>query len=363
MREMSYVYTLLALSALVALHELGHFAIARLFGMRVDRFSLGFGPVVLAHKRGDTEYALSLLPFGGYVKIAGMVPGDGTDPADPASYASKPTWQRFLTIAAGPLMNYLIAFVLLSGLNATGRPQVVAEPALGEITPYSPAAQAGLKPDDVVVSIDGATMSHFDDLVDRIVASEGHELTLAVRRGSQMLPMKVTPRLDGGTYRIGATPKTEVVTLPLGQAIAAAAKETVMANGIILGALADKVRGRGHIQFGGTVEVVAQTSEAARLGLGAFLLTLVQISIFLALFNLLPLPALDGGRLFFLGIEAVARRPINTNVETTVHAMGFMALLTMMAYLTVGDVRKRMARPAGADSVSSHAFAGGDGGP
>jgi regulator of sigma E protease len=343
---MAYVYTLLALSALVALHELGHFALARAFRMRVDRYSIGFGPVLLSFKRGDTEYALSMLPFGGYVKIAGMAPQDGTEADDPASYANKPAWQRFLTIAAGPVMNYLIAFVLLATLNGLGRPQPVAQPYLGDITPNSPAALGGLKPDDLVVSVDGKPVDSFNQLVDFIRGSNGQPLALTVRRGASELPLSVTPHLDQGFYRIGATPKTELKKLAWGAAIVDAAEETALANVKILTMLGDKLTGHGHLELGGTVEVVAQTSEAARAGAAMFFMVLVQISIFLALFNLLPLPALDGGRLFFLLIEMVARRPVNQRLETTVHAMGFLMLLTFMAYLTVGDVRKRLAPSA-----------------
>ncbi len=343
---MSYLMTLVGLSTLVALHELGHMLVARAFGMRVDRFSIGFGPVVLAHKRGETEYAISLLPFGGYVRIAGMAPGDGTADADPRSYANHPSWQRFLTIAAGPLTNYLIAFVLLAGLNGTGRPQVVAEPALGEIASGSPAARAGLKPDDVIVSVDGAPLATFEDLVEWIVASEGRELSLQVRRGGATIPLKVTPHLDEGTYRIGATPKTELITLPWGPAIVEAARETAVANGKLLGALADKLQGRGHLQLGGTVEVMAQASQAAKLGLSTFLLVLVQISIALALFNVLPIPGLDGGRLLFLGVEVVTRRSVKASIESMVHGLGFLLLLTLMVYLTIGDVRRHFGGPA-----------------
>jgi regulator of sigma E protease len=339
---MSLLLTILALGAVVALHEAGHMGVARLFGMRVDRFSIGLGPVVLRFQKGATEYVLSALPFGGYVAIAGMNPQDDTHPEDPESYANKPVWQRFLVILAGPVTNYALCFLLLANLNIFGMPKATATPTFGEIVPNSAAAAAGILKDDTLVSINAQPIAKFEEMRAQIQKSQGQALVFHVQRGQKELDLSVVPRARGNGFEIGVYPKTELERMPIGQGIWHAAVATYLFNGVVLQGLYMAVTGAPGVELGGTVEVVAQTRQAAEAGAATFFLSLASINIMLALFNLLPLPALDGGRLAFLLVEMVRRKPANPQVETFVHGMGMLALLSMMIYLTVGDVRKRL---------------------
>lgn len=339
---MTLLVTLLALGAIVALHEFGHLLIARACKMRVDRYSIGFGPILFSFRVGETEYALSMLPFGGYVKIAGMNPHDGTTPDDPSSYQNRPAWQRFLVLAAGPATNYFMAFVLLVALNVVGIPRMSETPTLGQLQPGSPAALAGLKPDDLVLSVAGKPVQNFMEVRQAVMGSGGKALAMVVRRGGQELTFEVTPRPQGSGYIIGASPHLERSRLPFGKSVLSGARETVVMNLRILAGIADAIRGRGGVELGGTLAAVAETMQAAELGIAIFLLQVAGLSVAVALFNLLPVPALDGGRIVFVLVEMVRRRPVDQKFETAVHALGFLVLIGLMLFLTVGDVRKRL---------------------
>jgi len=339
---MLLLLTLLALGAIVALHELGHLAVARACRMRVDRYSIGFGPVLLSYRKGETEYALSLLPFGGYVKIAGMNPEDGTAPDDPRSYANRPAWQRFSVLAAGPFTNYLLAFVLLAGLNLFGWPQAVKTPTIGEVLPHSPAAAAGLRRDDTFVSIGGVPVSSFSDVVAQIQATHGQPTPVVVARAGRQVNLEVTPHAAGKTWRIEVGPKTTLLRFGLGRSLYRAGRDTVRSNATIVMGLVGWIRGTGTMEMGGTLAAVGATVRAAELGTAIFLLQVAGLSVAVGLFNLFPVPALDGGRLLFVVIEMVRRRPVNPRLETLIHAAGFLALIGLLIFLTVGDVRKRL---------------------
>lgn len=339
---MTLLVTLLALGAIVALHEFGHLLVARACRMRVDRYSIGFGPILLSFRAGETEYALSLLPFGGYVKIAGMNPHDGTSAGDPRSYQNRPAWQRFVVLMAGPATNYLLAFVVLAALYFFGMPRAVAVPTVGDVQPGTPAALAGLKSDDVFESIAGKPIQTFLDVRTAVMGSGGKPIAVQVKRGAQDLTFEVTPRAQGAGYIIGVAPKTELIREPLGTSLWHGLRDTALFNVTILTGIADAIRGRGGLELGGTVAAVAMTMQAAELGATAFLFQVAGLSVVVALINLLPVPALDGGRIFFVLIEMVRRRPVDQRFETAVHALGFLVLIGLMVFLTIGDVRKRL---------------------
>ena len=339
---MALLETLLALGAIVALHEFGHLLLARACRMRVDRYSIGFGPVLLSYKHRETEYALSLLPFGGYVKIAGMNPEDGTAADDPRSYSNRPAWQRFVVLAAGPFTNYMLAFITLACLNFFGMPRPVKTPTIGEVTPNSAAAVAGLKPGDTILSIGGNPVNDFTELRAQIQATEGKPSPVRVARSGHELELSITPRKQGSVWILGMTQKTEQVRKALGPSIEGALAMTVLANPAIILGIVDWIRGRGNVEVGGTVAAVAQTMQAAEAGAAIFFLQVAELSVAVGLFNLLPVPALDGGRIVFVLFEMIRRRPVNPRLETAVHAIGFLLLLGLIVFLTIGDVRKRL---------------------
>lgn len=330
---MSYVVAIVGISALIALHEFGHLVVARLTGMRVERYSIGFGPVLLKVKPGDTEYCLSAIPIGGYVKIAGMLPGEGEGKDDPRAFNHRPAWQRLLVVAAGPLTNELLAAALIYAVAVVGLPYTkVAQ--VGEVVPGSAAALSGVRPGDLVLRVDGAPVATFQDLVSAVRAHPGENVALDVSRAGQEQRLWVklgTPPLLGVAAPTRRYGPLEAVPA----ALAWTGRQTV---GIVTG-LGDALRNHGAELEGpiGTVRVAAQQSEH---GWESLVFTLALISLALAVFNVLPWPALDGGRLIFLLWEVVARRPVNQRVETAVHAMGFLLLLGLIAVVTVGDLHR-----------------------
>ncbi|HET9595410.1 MAG TPA: M50 family metallopeptidase [Anaeromyxobacteraceae bacterium] len=331
---------ILAFGALVIIHELGHFLVARGCGMRVERFSVGFGPVLLRRQRGDTEWAVSAVPFGGYVKIAGMGPGDDVAEGDAGAYANQPAWRRFLVILAGPGMNYLFAVLLAGAMLATlGLPEGDPAPVVGRVVAGGAAERAGLRAGDRVASVDGRPVDSWAALVAEIVAHPGQPARLAVERAGSTLEITATPDSEGGTGRLGIEQSRRMVKASAGQAFLAAARLTNARAGEILAGLGQMVTGRQKAELRGPLGIAQEMARSARAGAGQFVGIVWFISIALALFNLLPVPALDGGRLVFLVYEIVTRRRVNQRVEGIVHLAGFVALFGLLLAVTIfGDL-------------------------
>jgi regulator of sigma E protease len=336
----------LAFGALVVVHELGHFAAARAFGMRVERFSVGFGPVVLRRVRSGTEWVVSAVPFGGYVRIAGMAPGDDVREGDPGAYANQAAWRRFVVILAGPAMNWLAAVVLAFAMILTlGFHEPDPAAAVGEVVPASAAARAGLRSGDRVVAIDGRPVSRWEELVAAVVASPGRPLALDVERGGERVRLQATPEDAGGRGRLGVGPATRVVRAAPAGAVAAALERTNARAWQTLAGLGQVFSGRQRAELRGPVGIAQEMARSARAGAAEFLSMVWFISIVLAMFNLLPIPALDGGRLVFLGYEIVTRRRVNQRVESAVHLAGFVAIFGLILAVTVfGDLARLLRR-------------------
>jgi regulator of sigma E protease len=340
----------LAVSLLIIVHEAGHFLAARRFGMRVERFSVGFGPVIAAFRRRDTEFAISALPLGGYVRIAGMSPGDDVAPGDGGAYANQSAWRRFLVILAGPAMNYLTAIVIAAALLATvglRAPDPAAR--VGALVPGMPAAEAGLATGDLVESVAGVPVGSFASLVEELRRHPGETIPLVILRGegetSRRLTIDVTPRDEGGVGRVGFSQGAAVVRRGPGQAVTEGFARTNAAAGAQLAAFGHLFSGKGKAELSGPVGIAQELVRGARQGAEPFLALVWTISIVLAILNLLPVPALDGGRLVFLLWEIVTRRRVNERVENVVHLAGFVALLVLILAVTVfGDLRRLLGR-------------------
>jgi regulator of sigma E protease len=335
---LSIVLTVVGLGLLIAAHEAGHLALARLLGMRVETYSLGFGPRIAGFRRGETDYRLSAIPLGGYCKIAGFSPDEpaAQDPSDAGSYANKSAWRRFLVIAAGPGVNYLLAFLIIVGLYST-RGFVDLSTTRVQVLDGRPAAAAGMRTGDRVVAIDGAPVSSFGDLM-RELRKEGAppERRFEVQRGSGRQVIAVRP--DHGV--IGVTQDRVLVRASLADALPKAAHDVWALNVATLQALWDIARGRGGASLAGPVGIVKQASAEVKRGLAEFAGVLANISVGLAIFNFLPVPALDGGRLVFLGIELLSGRKVNQRAETVVHLVGFLFLIALVLAVTLfGDLQ------------------------
>jgi regulator of sigma E protease len=307
----------------------------------VERFSLGFGPVVWKRRRGDTEWAVSALPLGGYVRIAGMAPGDEIAPDDAAAYGNQPAWRRLLVIVAGPGMNYVAALVLGFVLALSiGFPRIVPGPVIGDRVEGGPAEAAGLRYGDRIAEVDGKPVSTWPELVAEVVRRPGKPMELLVERDGARLTLTATPRDDGGVGRLGVG---QAAQLTRASGVAEAAALSVAATNeravLVLAGLGQVASGRQKAELRGPLGIAQEMARSARAGAAPFLGMVWFISIVLALFNLLPIPALDGGRLVFLIYEIVTRRRVNEKVENFVHLVGFVALFGLILWVTVtGDL-------------------------
>lgn len=351
---MTILLVIIALSLLVLIHEFGHFAAAKWFGIRVDEFGFGFPPKVFSWVRGETRYSLNLLPFGGFVRIFGedTAPPPGT-PDEGRAFVSKPVGMRAFVIGGGVLMNFLAGWLLLSAVFMIG-----SAPHLGisYVAPDSPAAAAGLVEGDLVLRAaslvesrmpltDPISLESFIDLVDRATAAQV-PLTFTVLRGGNELSFEVTGRAvpPEGEGALGVTLfDTGMPRTGFFQSFVKGAEATLALLKAIIVGLAEFFIGifteRGTFKMvTGPVGVVAVAVGSVSFGIAPFLNLMALISLHLALLNFLPLPALDGGRLFFLVLEAVKGSPVSRTVERATHAVGFALLLLLMIVVTVRDI-------------------------
>lgn len=374
----SIIAGVIALGVLILLHEAGHYAVARLSGMSVRRFSIGFGPPVLGFVRGGTLFQIGAVPFGGYVQIDGMNPADGTDPAAPGSYLSKPFFHRFMTILAGPLANFIIGLVLFSAFFAFFNIEALAPVRVVRVSPGSPAEAAGLRPGDLLVGTSSATFMRSSDLLDAIRGSHGAPLRLVVAppeassagdrsatpgpepgearatatasvAGQRTVTLRPMP-VAGGGYRIGIElepTRTRRNPLGLGPGIRAAVDEFGKVTGSFVALITAPFQ-RGKSAGGevtGPIGLVGAIAARLRSSWAEALALVAQISLGLGLANLLPLPALDGSRLALLLVSAVRRRELSPKVESVVHTVGFLLMLALLALLSIRDVHTMIGRP------------------
>jgi regulator of sigma E protease len=337
-RFMSVIVAIVGLGLLIAAHEAGHLVLARLMGMRVEVYSLGFGPRIAGFKRGDTEYRLSALPLGGYCRIAGFTPEDpaAQDPTDPGSYMNKPAWRRFLVIAAGPGVNYLVAFLIIAALYVTVGFLDLNTTRI-EVIPGGPAAAAGLQTGDEIAAVDGVPVASFEEMKRELqkAGAPAERRIEALRAGSRQA---FTVRPDRGTISVKLD--RVLVRLPFSAAVPRAASDVWQLNAATLGALFDAVRGKGSASLAGPIAIVRQSAAEVKRGLADFAGILANISVGLALFNFLPVPALDGGRLVFLGVELATGRKVNQRIESVVHVIGLLLLLGLiLAVVVFGDLQ------------------------
>ena len=431
---------------LILIHELGHFLVARWTGVGVERFSIGFGPVLLRWRGKETEYCLSAIPMGGYVKMVGEespLEGGTALPYDPKkAFALKPLWARFLIVFAGPGMNFVLAALIVAGVLATvGRP--VWPPVAGRVADNGPAAAAGLRSGDTIVSVNGRKASYWED-VDRAVASaEGRPLELAVKRGDATVTIPVTPKQitvqdpilredktiwdigagpqsvpqissvapgspaeagglkpgdvvisiggqraftaedlvgtirtrpgqalpveverDGKRLTLSVTPKAEDEKSPSGQTTRVGRIQAGIGSKAVSFVAYDPIRATWHgmvwtkdmtvltvkgfwklvvgtidrSNIGGPIQIASMAGQQAREGFGPLAMFTAIISVNLAVLNLLPVPMLDGGHLFFFVIEAVLGRPLSLKKREAAQQLGFVLLMLLMVYALYNDL-------------------------
>lgn len=344
MGPIEILLAILGISLLVIIHESGHYLAARAFGMRVLRYSIGLGPPLIRwQKKGSpTVFQVCAIPFLAYVQIDGMNPTEEIDRKDPALYANKGVFARIVTVLAGPAANYVAASVLYFLVAAlAGLP---ADPAqgpmlVGEMVADMPAAQAGMQAGDEIFEANGQPVHNVQQLIDVTRPRAGQATVYRVHRGEQTLDFTLTPvASEEGHGRIGVSPGRVYVDVSVAEAATQALIMPVAMTAAQIAGLADMISRGSTEELRGPVGMVRETSAVMALGWRETLLILTAISIALGFFNLLPLPALDGGRLAFLLVELVTRRRANERVEAMVHAVGVLILLGAVAFITYRDI-------------------------
>ncbi len=334
------------LGVLIFVHELGHYLAARSQGVTVEVFSIGFGPALLKWTaRSGTVWQICALPLGGYVKMQGWGESEDTAPRTAGSFAGASLASRALIVAAGPLANLLLAFVLFSGLYMTvGR--VVTQPVLSEIQPNSPAAAAQLQPGDRVVDIGGTAISDFSQLQQIVSENPNTVLDFTIARGSTQFTEPVqlgSVSADGETAgRLGVVGKqSQLRRYSPPAAVLAGGQETIsQIQGwfSMLGQLA--MHHQGLKDLAGPLGIIQITGEAAALGFVTFVNLVAIISINLGLVNLIPIPILDGGHLLSYAVEAVLRRPLSAAVREGAMRLGAAVLLMLILFVTFNDLTR-----------------------
>jgi regulator of sigma E protease len=343
---------LVALGLLVFVHELGHFAVAKRVGVKVLRFSIGFGPILFARTRGETEYAVSAMPLGGYVKMLGEEDEEEAQAEPERAFATQPLARRSAIVFAGPAMNFLFAFLVYAMLfYAVGAEVPSSEPRVGGVAAGSPAEEAGLEVGDRVSAIDGRPTTTWDALAQTVRDSKGAPLALTVERNGGQLDVTVTPRLreqrsmfgeeTGQVYLIGIEASHDWKPVGPFEAVSMAGQQTATATYLVVQGLALMVQGRVPLrELGGPIAIARAAGQQARAGARYFLSMLAFLSINLGVLNLLPIPALDGGHLALFAVEGSLGRPLRQRHRELAQQVGLLLLLSLMVFVFYNDIHR-----------------------
>jgi len=330
------------LAVLILAHELGHFATAKAFGVRVDEFGLGFPPRLISVRRGETRYSLNAIPLGGFTKMAGE-----EDPKVPRSLASKGVGTRLIVLSAGSIMNALLPLLLFSIAFMVPHDMVMGEVLVKEVAPNSPADGAGIQPGDIVLSVNNKPVHNIGDLHRNIHLNLGKETTMVIRRSDstteevQAIPRWKPPEGEGAIGIMVSMPEPTVVSHhePFWRAIPMGASECIETFVLFKNEILRIFIGATSLQVTGPVGIAQLTGEVAKAGISPLLQFAGFISINLAIINIFPLPALDGGRIAFVLLEGVRRgKRISPKTEGLIHAIGFALLMAAIAVITYQDI-------------------------
>lgn len=297
------------LGVLIFVHEFGHFILAKLVGIRVERFSLGYPPRMFGKIIGDTDYCISWIPLGGYVKLSGMIDeslDQDTIKGEPWEFTSKPIWQRTLVILAGPLMNIFLTFAIISAfVYITGIQQIAHDSSvIGEVVKERPAAQAGLQTGDEIIEINGVKVSTWDEIVKNVGNSpEGRAINIRWMRNGEIMASTVSPYYDSTQQKslIGITSGVIIQELNLFESVGYGFSMTYRLTTMIFSAIGQLITGEMELKksLAGPVSIYKMVQESATVGIGGLISFIAMLSLNLGIFNLLPIPVLDGGHLVF----------------------------------------------------------------
>ncbi|MBU4350829.1 site-2 protease family protein [Candidatus Parcubacteria bacterium] len=344
----------ISLIILISIHELGHFLTAKKFGVEVEEFGFGYPPRLFGRKFGNTLYSINLLPFGAFVRISEK------DRNDPNSFLAKPLWQRMLIIFNGAFSFWIVAIILFSIVFAIGAPTMIEDSEMNipdtkvlitSISANSPAASADLRAGDVIVSLVSETAELNGDQVgqiqDFIIANQGKEIILIIKRGDRIFNTTAIPRISPpageGSLGIGLA-RVGLKTQPVYLSVFEGFKATLNMTRVVITAYIDAIvnifkKTPTGLQLSGPIGIVGLLSQGMRMGTSYFLQMIGLLSINVAIINLLPIPAFDGGKLMFLTIEAIRKKPIPQKIEEKVTTVFFVLLIIMMVFVTIKDIK------------------------
>ena len=343
---------IIVLGVLIFFHEFGHFIVARLFGVGVEKFSLGFGPRLIGKKVGITDYRISAIPLGGYVKMVGEEPDADINPEDiPLSFTHKHVAKRMLIVAAGPVFNILLAVIIFFGIFLVSG-TFILKPSVGSVKQDSPAFAAGLEKGDLITAINESAINSWDEMAEIINSSQGQEIKLTVRRGESsrnfsLAPEQVTTKNifgeDVQRFIIGITAAGETFSKEMSvfQAFSESMVQTYRVTELMVVIIVKLISGDISTDtIGGPIMIAQMAGDSAKAGIGSLISFIALISVNLAIINLLPIPVLDGGHLLFFSIEAIKGRPVSTKVREIAQQVGLFILILLMILVFYNDISR-----------------------
>jgi regulator of sigma E protease len=343
------------LGVLIFFHELGHFLVAKSFGVKVLKFSLGFGPKLVGKQIGETEYLISSIPLGGYVKLYGESQDDEPDDLFPEdsnrSFSQQHALKRIAIVLAGPVFNFVLALLVFCFFFMAAGKQIMT-PEIGQIRAESPADRAGLKKGDMIVSMDEAGVDSWDQIKEKVEASGGNPIQFRVKRGDDLLEARIVPESSTvknifgeeiPSYLIGVVAAGKYVQIPLSPitAVEEGARRTWEVTELTVLTIVKLIQRVVPIKtLGGPIMIGQMTGQIAREDLTYLIPFMAVISINLAVLNLLPIPILDGGLIFFLLIELITGKPIGLRKRDWAQRVGLFLLVLLMAFVIYNDITR-----------------------
>lgn len=342
----------IVLGVLVFFHEFGHFILARLFGVGVEKFSLGFGPRLFGKKSGITDYRVSAIPLGGYVKMVGEEPDSEVAPEDiPISFTHKHVFKRIIIVAAGPFFNFVLAVIIFFVIFLiTGT--FILKPVVGTVEQGSPAATAGIVKGDLIESIDGMPITSWEEMAEIISGSNGKRLLVSVIREGSVLKLDILPELktaknifgeDIKRYAMGIASAGDFYAKKLNpfQALFESIRQTYKITHLTVVSIVKLIQGTLSAKtLGGPIMIAEMAGQQARQGIANLAFFTALLSINLAVLNFLPIPVLDGGHLLFFFIEAAIGKPVNTKMREIAQQVGIFVLIVLMIYVFYNDISR-----------------------
>jgi regulator of sigma E protease len=348
---LSLISFLIVLGLLVLVHEFGHFIAAKRLGVRVEKFSIGFGPKLFSVKRGETEYLVSAVPLGGYIKMAGDEPGERLSDK-PWEFLSRRPFDRFKIIAAGPLFNYILAFLIFSVIYMFGNPTLTSEVG-GFVKDYPAEKQGVLLKGDKITAVDGKSVKYWEDMTEAIRSHSGGEMRLLVERQGRLIEIGITPMIrkakdifgnDISIAQIGIAPSQKIERIrygffkAVGMGFKLLMKLTYMTYKALWSVLTGKMSLKDSVS--GPIGIFVLTGEFAKLGFIYLVHFIGILSASLAIFNVLPLPILDGGHIMFLIVEKIRGRPLSVKTQEAIANVGVALLVLLTAFVLYNDMMR-----------------------